>query len=227
MEVREVTKETPVMTSFKLVPAFEEGKFDFKVGQYVKMALPDGRESYFAMTNEPEDKRFVEFLVKDEPNTPACDFCRLNPGTRLEVSTPMGPGYPIEKMKEKDILLVGIGTGIAPLRSLVKSILRRPERQAGEIRLLFGVQTPAHIPFRSDFNAWKKIINLKICFSDINCPSAEYPSFMGLVTHLLPTMKFNPNRTLACVCGTQVMEKETKELLVQLGIPEASIFFNF
>lgn len=213
------------MTSFKVTPKLEGAGFNFKVGQYIKLSY-EGRESYFAMTSEPEEKHAIEFLVKDEPGTLAFDLGKMKSGEILKVSAPMGPGYPIERMKGKNILLVAIGTGIAPLRSLLKSMLRRPE-QFKKITLLYGIQTPEHIPYKNDFKSWKGETSLKMCYSDISQLSGDFPGFLGRVTELLLTVDFDAKDSVACVCGTKSMEEETRKILVDKGILAENIFFNF
>ena len=224
MEVIGVHWETPLLMSLKLTLKLEEGRFDFQAGQYAKILCPDGRETYFAMASEPEEKHFVEFLVKDQAGSAAHDLCQqVKAGDYLKVSPPFGRGYPMERLKAKDILLIGIGTGISPLRSLLKSILRR-EQQFGKITLLYGVRTSADVPYQSEFDFWRKKLNVEIAISQPH--GAEWSSFKGRVTHLIPKLSLHPDKTVACVCGTEAMEEEVTNLLERAGISKDNILLN-
>ena len=65
-EVIENRKETPLLSNLKVAPIQEEARFDFQAGQLVRVLSSSGRESIFAIANEPEEKKFIEFLLKDQ-----------------------------------------------------------------------------------------------------------------------------------------------------------------
>lgn len=224
MEVLELERQTPAMLSLKLTPVSEAGRFDFQAGQYVKILCPGGREGYFAIASEPEEKECLEFLIKDQPGSAAHALCRVRAGDQIKISPAFGKGYPIEKLKSKDVLLIGIGSGLSPLRSLLKSILRREDR-FGTIMFLYGARTPDDIPFRKDFDLWSKKIKLQIAVSQP--PDSKWKGFKGRVTHLIPKLPVQAGQTIACICGTKAMQKEVTKLLEQAGISKDNILLNY
>src|SRR3989338_10262599 len=222
-EVIENRKEAPLLSSLKLTAVQEEARFDFQAGQYVRILTPNGRESIFAMASEPEEKKFLEFLLKDQEGNVAQELCRLRANERLKISLPFGKGYPIERLKGKEVVLIGIGSGISPLRSLLRSMLRR-EHQFEKIELIYGVRTPEDLPYKSDFDLWRKKIDLHLAASQPG--RSEWSGFVGRVTHLLPTLSLHPERTRACICGTHAMQEEVTNLLERIGISKENILLN-
>ena len=223
MEVVEIHRETPSLFSLKLTPALEETRFDFQAGQCVKILSPDGRESYFAMASEPEAVPSVEFLLKNQTGSVAHELCQLKAGEHLKISLPFGKGFPIERFKGKDIFLIGIGSGLSPLRSLLKSILRR-DQQFGKIAILYGVRTPEDIPYKTEFDLWAKKINLQIAISQAG--NADWSGFRGRVTRLIPQLSLHPDSSIVCICGTKTMEEEVTNLLERAGISKDNILLN-
>ncbi len=223
MEVVEIHRETPSLFDLKLAPILEETRFDFQAGQYVKILSPSGRESYFAMANESETAQFIEFLLKDQSGSVAHELCQLKTGSHLKIGLPFGKSFPIERFKGKDILLIGIGSGLSPLRSLLKSILRR-DQQFGKISLLYGARTPEEVPYKSEFDLWAKKINLQIAIS--RSGDSSWEGFKGRITHLIPKLSLKPDQTAACICGTKTMEEEVTNLLERAGISKDNIFLN-
>ncbi len=224
MEVLDVHRETPFMISLKLTPAAEDSRFNFQAGQHAKILCSDSRQSQFAMASEPEEKRFVEFLIKDHAGSSAHELCRAEAGGRLKVSPPFGKGYPIAQFQKKDVLLIGVGSGLSPLRSLLKSMLRR-EHQFGKITLLYGARTPEEIPYRSDFDLWRKKIDLQICLSRAH--DLEWAGFKGRVTQFLPALSIHSEKTVACVCGTKAMQEEVTNLLERAGVSKENVLLNY
>lgn len=223
MEVVSLSRETPSLMNLKITPPVEEGRFDFQAGQFAKILCPDGRESYFAMASEPEEKRFIEFLIEDKPKSPAHSLSRLKSGDLLKISPPFGAGYPMERLKSKDVLLIGMGSGLSPLRSLLKSMLRR-DQQFGKVMLLYGARTPHDIPYRGDFELWAKKINVEIAISQPG--SHPWEGFIGRVTHRLPNLAIAGDKIAACICGTKAMEDEVRNLLERMGVSKDNILLN-
>jgi sulfhydrogenase subunit gamma (sulfur reductase) len=222
-EVIENREETPFLSNLKLTLVQEEVRFNFQSGQCVRMLSPSGHESIFAIANEPEEKRFLEFLLKDHEGSMAQELRTLQPGNKIKISLPFGKGYPLEQLKRKEVVLIGIGSGLSPLRSLLRSMLRR-EHQFEKIVLIYGVRTPEDLPYKSDFELWKKKVDLHLAMSQPG--RSEWSGFVGRVTHLLPMLSLHPERTRACVCGTRAMQEEVTNLLERIGISKENILFN-
>ena len=233
MEVIDLRRETPLLTTLRLTPVLEGGRFDFQAGQCVKILCPGGRESYFAMASEPEEKQCVEFLIKDQEGSAAHELCQVQIGDQLKVGPPFGKGFPIDRLKGKDVLLIGIGSGLSPLRSVLKSILRR-DHQFGQVALLYGARTPEDIPYRSEFDRWAKLIRLEIALSRLHDSKpihsqGEAGRFFrqGHVTDLIPKLSLSPGKTIACLCGTKVMQEEVTKLLERAGVSKENILLNY
>ena len=47
----------------------------------------------------------------------------LEPDDRVELSTPIGDGYPVETARGCPLWLVGVGTGVAALRPVVRTVV--------------------------------------------------------------------------------------------------------
>lgn len=222
-EVLENRKETPLLSNLRLTLVQDEARFNFQSGQCVRILSPSGRQSVFAIASEPEEKKFIEFLLKDQEGSVASELRELRAGGRLKISLPFGRGYPIERLKGKEVVLIGIGSGLSPLRSLLRSMLRR-DRQFEKIALIYGVRTPEDLPYKGDFELWRKKVDLHLAVSRPG--RSEWSGFVGRVTHLLPALSLHPEHTRACVCGTRAMQEEVANLLEKTGIFKENIFFN-
>lgn len=225
MSVLETKAQGSQYVSVKLVPEMEGVRVDFRPGQFVKILTPAlKKEGYFAIASEPEEKRYLEFLVKDHEEGPAHEFFRIQEGDTVRMSAALGKGYPLDLLKGKDVLLIGIGSALSPLRSLLKSMLRR-EREFGSLALIYGAKTFPDVPYPEDFEIWYKKIDLKLALSRPH--RSEWSGFIGRVTALLPTLELKPENTIACICGTQTMEREVRAILEQAGFNGENILVNY
>jgi len=223
MEIVEIRPETHSLFNLRLIPVLEETKFNFQAGQCVKVLSPSGHEAYFAMASEPESSPFVDFLLKDQAESAAHALCQLKTGDHVKISLPFGKGFPVERFKGKNIFLIGIGSGLSPLRSVLKSILRR-DQQFGKISLLYGARTLGDVPYKNEFDLWAKKINLQIAISQSG--DSSWQGFKGRITHLIPKLSLGSGETVACICGTKAMEEEVTNLLERAGVSKDNIFLN-
>ncbi|MCB0049371.1 MAG: Ni/Fe hydrogenase subunit gamma, partial [Caldilinea sp.] len=72
----------------------------------------------------------------------------LRRGDMIGVRGPFGSSWPLDDLKGKDIVLVGGGIGLAPLRpALYQLVAQRGDY--GRVVLLYGARTPEDMLFRA------------------------------------------------------------------------------
>lgn len=77
-------------------------------------------------------------------------LCDLRAGGTVIINGPFGIPFEVPEDKETDLLLIGMGTGIAPFRALVKHIYREVKDWKGRIRLFYGAQTGLELLYMNE-----------------------------------------------------------------------------
>ncbi len=224
MEVLEIKRQASAFFSAKLAPTEDGTQFHFQAGQCINVLTAAEQKVCFSIASEPEEKKFIEFLLKDQSSGAACKISRMRVGDRLKISHPFGAGFPIEQFKRNDLLLVGIGSGLAPLRSLLKSLLRK-NHQFQQIALLYGARSQDEIPFKDEFDLWAKKIKVQIAVSQP--AGTAWNGFKGRVTDLVSKLEINPEGTICCICGNPEMESQVRNLLETKGVSKQNILLNY
>lgn len=117
-----------VIALFLRLPPAES--FDFKPGQYVDIMLSGGRRRSFSIASPPHASRPLELHVRRVPGGEFSEqlFTDAVSGTLLELQGPLG--HFVYRPDEAPLLLVGGGTGLAPLMSILRHLtetgVRRP-----------------------------------------------------------------------------------------------------
>jgi len=130
-----------VMGLFLRLPPAES--FDFKPGQYIDVLLPRGRRRSFSIASPPHDARPLELHVRRAPGGEFSEqvFTGEMRGAVLDLEGPLGSSVYRETASPEapPLLLIGGGTGIAPLKSIVRHVLENglPRRMT----LYWGVRT--------------------------------------------------------------------------------------
>lgn len=125
------------------LPAAE--RFDFNPGQYVDILLSRGRRRSFSIASPPHDSRLLELHVRHAPGgefTGAL-FSGRAAGTLLDIEGPLGHFVyreppPGTRAVAAPVLLIGGGTGLAPLMSILRHITERGGPR--QLALYWGVR---------------------------------------------------------------------------------------
>jgi NAD(P)H-flavin reductase len=198
--------------------------FNFIPGQFVQIFTSPEESSYFAIASAPEDHTGLEFLIKRGKGASKAMF-DLPVGSEVEVSGPQGKGFPIDDHKGKHLLLIGVGTGIAPLRSALRSALTR-KGDFGNLTFVYGVLTPRHFCYMDDLHHWSRNsvqVHLTVTFPE----GTSWMGHSGFVQDVLKKIKPRPTRTVALLVGMKEMIQENTQLLLEMGFAPEDILLNY
>jgi CDP-4-dehydro-6-deoxyglucose reductase, E3 len=130
-----------VMQLFLRLPAAED--FHFEPGQYLDILLPGGRRRSFSIASPPHDSKPLELHVRRVAGGEFTDKL-FHAETRDDLLTIEGPlGQFIYRESPAPMLLVGGGTGLAPLLSMLRHIIENAPSRALErdLHLYWGVRS--------------------------------------------------------------------------------------
>jgi CDP-4-dehydro-6-deoxyglucose reductase len=130
-----------VMQLFLRLPAAED--FHFEPGQYLDILLPGGRRRSFSIASPPHDSKPLELHVRRVAGGEFTDKL-FHAETRDALLTIEGPlGQFIYRESPAPMLLVGGGTGLAPLLSMLRHIIENAPSRALErdLHLYWGVRS--------------------------------------------------------------------------------------
>jgi sulfite reductase alpha subunit-like flavoprotein len=80
-------------------------------------------------------------------------LCDLRPDDVLQFAGPVGYPFVIPEDKTADILMLGMGTGIAPFRTLIRQIYEKIGGWKGRVRLFYGAKSPLEMLYMNDENS--------------------------------------------------------------------------
>jgi sulfhydrogenase subunit gamma (sulfur reductase) len=223
--VREQGRE---IRSFDMRPATAQGeaaRVAYLPGQVASLrAGDDARSFYFAFASAPEDED-LEFLVKRAGGDGGQAFYQLEQGAQVELTGVVGHGFPLDAHKGKDLILIAMGTGIAPLRSTLRHALSHSD-DFGQLVVLYGVRTPDDFCYRDETETWKAAgVELRQVISKPD--GYEWAGSTGYVQSLLDHVLPNLNEPVALVCGSPEMITHTRDRLQEMGLPPEAILTNY
>jgi CDP-4-dehydro-6-deoxyglucose reductase len=141
---RAVPLSHDVMGLFLRLPIAEA--FSFEPGQYIDILLPGGRRRSFSIASPPHDARPLELHVRRVPGGEFTDrlFHDDMQSSLLTIEGPLGKFVYRPHLDEAPpMLLIGGGTGLAPLLSILKHVIENGIER--NMRLFWGVRGEADL----------------------------------------------------------------------------------
>jgi CDP-4-dehydro-6-deoxyglucose reductase len=117
-----------VMAVFLRLPAVEE--FHYRPGQYLDVMLSEGRRRSFSIASAPGDGRLIELHVRRASSSGFTGqlFDSMRAGTLLRIEGPLGQFW-LRTDSPRAPLMVGGGTGYAPLRAMLRQLIADDDRR--------------------------------------------------------------------------------------------------
>ena len=80
-------------------------------------------------------------------------LCNLRPGDTMEFIGPVGYPFAVPASRDANLLMIGMGTGIAPFRGLIRLIYEKIGRWQGKVRLFYGARSGLEMLYMNDENS--------------------------------------------------------------------------
>ena len=213
--------ETPTTRRIRL--ALDQQPFDYRAGQAASLAVDDCEPTPYSIASAPSDThrdRTLEFLVKIDGaiRFGAC-VAALAPGTTVRVDGPIGAFTLREVAPGAPLLFVAGGTGIAPLRSMVRQALN--DGHAGNITLVYSARRPEEFAYLDEWRELAGADRIRLTLT-LTGSAADWLHARGRagIDHLREVVA--PG-TRAFVCGPRSMLADVKAALGTLGLPPSAV----
>lgn len=218
-ELAQVIPETELIKTLVLKP---KRAFSFKAGQFVELLVPGLGEAPFTPSSSPFHSEQIELTIMRAGRLTR-QIHGLEPGAMVGLRGPYGKGYPLEEFSGKELLIVGGGVGLAPLRSLLWSVLER-RKEFLKVILVYGAKSPRDLIYRNELESWAKD-GLSVHIS-VDERDESWRGAVGVVTMLLPGIEVDVERAVAVVCGPPVMMKFSTAELLAKGLKPSQIYLS-
>ncbi len=218
VKVVEIVDETYDIKNFYV--ATDQGiPFEVLPGQLCMVSLLPVGEGMFSVTWQAEDH--LQFAIR-RVGLLTDALHEIEIGQELGIRGPYGNGFPVRQCEGKNMLFIGGGIGLAPLRSFIKHCFRRRKRY-GQIQVLYGARSVADLCFKQELSVeWPAQPETRI-FTTIDRPEADWDGKVAFVPAYLEELAPDPENTVAVVCGPPIMITLALKSLQKLGFKDDQV----
>jgi len=220
--IYEIIEESPTIRTLRLRP---ESPISFKTGQFVELTIPNIGEGPFTPSSSHYITEEMDItIMKTGFVTEYVHKART--GDTVGLRGPYGKGYPIEEWKDKNILIMGGGVGMAPTRSLFLTLLHDID-DYNSITFLAGARAPKEMIYKQHIDEWRKHDKVNFLRAVDKIPEGErWSEEVCLITKLLEKIDIDPKDNPVIVCGPPIMMKFGTLDLLEYGYADKDIYLS-
>jgi CDP-4-dehydro-6-deoxyglucose reductase, E3 len=214
-----------VMALYLQLPAIEA--FHYLPGQYLDIMLAGERRRSFSIASPPHDSRPLELHVRRTPGGEFTQrvFADLKERSLLRIEGPLGQ-FCYQHDATTPALLVGGGTGFAPLKSIIRHVLEK--RLTRSLHLFWGARTLADLYQDDLVQQWTKAHpNLRYTPVLSNLEAEDsWPGRRGLVHEIVFDAYPDMSGVEIYTSGPPALVEAIKSGALQRGLPRERLHFD-
>lgn len=225
--------------NFDIQPEYREDWDKFNIWQY-KSNVPDETVRAYSMANYPEERGLIMLNVRiatPHPKAPAGTpagkmssyIFNLKKGDKVTISGPFGEFFARETKKE--MIFVGGGAGMAPMRSHIFDQFRRIKTDR-KVSFWYGARSVREMFYVEDFDMiQKENPNFKwhVALSEPQ-PNDNWKGFTGFIHNVLFEQYLKnhpaPEDCEYYLCGPPIMNQSVINMLLSLGVEREDIMLD-
>ncbi len=192
-------------------------------GQFVEVSVFGYGEAPISVTSSPTVPERFQLCVRNVGSVTAA-LHRLQPGAAVGIRGPFGRGFPVDRLRGRDILFVAGGLGLAPLRSLIEYVFdcRQDFRH---LTILIGARTPQELLFREEFAGWERRHDADVHVT-VDRATDGWSGHVGVITTLFPKIQIDPKTTMVVIVGPPGMYRFALAETFAKGVPPDQVYIS-
>jgi sulfhydrogenase subunit gamma (sulfur reductase) len=194
--------------------------FEYKSGQFAEVSLFGVGEAPISITSSPTRPETIEFSIRRVGQLTNA-LHELNVGDKIGIRGPFGNFFPLDELEGHNLLIIGGGIGLAPMRSVILNVFDNRSKY-GKIDIIYGARSPQDLVYKSEYEEWQKVENTKLHLT-VDQGDEEWKGNVGLVPTFLKEINPSPENTTGITCGPPIMIKFVIEALHELGFSSERI----
>ena len=190
-------------------------------GQFFEITVFGVGEIAISIPFSPSQTDFFDFCIKKAGKVTSAIHA-LKVGDKVGLRGPFGKGFPYEELKGRDIIIIGSGVGLAPIRTTIVQMIEN-KQEFGKIVIIGSAMVYEGLVYRDDLIAWDKIPGVKVLYA-LSSPTDKVDAYVGVINDLLPGIDLDWKNTSSIICASPRRIKFLAKDLLKLGMKGTDIY---
>ncbi len=225
MEVVQVRRQTADVKSVRIRFRDEarSRSFSFRVGQFGIFSAFGAGESTFNICSSSNWNDFLEFCFRKTGKVTEA-LWQIDEGDTIGFRGPYGNSYPMEKWRGKNLIFIGGGIAMPPIRCAIWYAIENAEH-FGNITIVYGARTVGDLVFRNELDRWAEHDRVRVVSCvDPGGETLDWKGEVGFVPSVVENARIPAENSVALVVGPPIMIKFTLPVLAKMGLADGDIY---
>jgi NAD(P)H-flavin reductase len=223
VEIRRIAWENDDTFTLTLDTSELSDGFQFLPGQFNMLYVFGVGESAISISSDPARKSTLDHTIH-RVGTVTTALAHMKRGDAVGIRGPYGSSWPVGVAEGKDVCIISGGIGLAPLRPVIYSMVRR-RQQYRRIIVLYGGRSPLDLLYRVELERWANEAGVETLVT-VDRGDSSWKGHIGVVTSLLNYIKLDARETFAYVCGPEIMMRYSVDELERRGVPMEQVYVS-
>lgn len=218
-----IISQDRVSSSVVILSIHLEAPLEYFAGQFVNIIRDDNLSRSYSLASE-SNNQLIKLHVRKVPGGEMSNWLYNSDlvGKIIKVNGPIGECYLTPEMFDDDLLLLGVGTGLAPLLGITLDAMAKGFKN--KINLFHGGLTIESLYLIEDLQNLQTKFE-QFSYSPVYLKGDELEGFIkGDMIDLVQKSSIDKNKTTVIVCGDPDMVKKIKQAVFMKGISSKKIF---
>lgn len=140
----------------------------------------------------------------------------MKAGDKVGLRGPYGRAFPYDSLKGRNLIFIGSGVAMAPLRTVIEPVVKN-FHDFKQIIVMASALRYEKLLYKDEMVEWGKVPNLTVKYA-IKDPTEEVQAYRGYVNDLLPGLGLDWSNTTALICASPERIKKVAKDLMDLGM---------
>jgi len=220
--IKDITQETKNIKRFFMQYENKSLHNNFKFsGQFFEITVFGVGEIAVSIPFSPSQTDIFDFCIKKAGKVTNA-LHEMVVGDRVALRGPFGKGFPYEELKGRDILIIGSGVGVAPVRTIITRILENIG-EFGKIVIIGSAISYEDLIYKEDLISWSDMLGVKVLYA-LSKPTTIVNAHLGYINDLLPDLELDFKNTSAIICASPRRIKALAVDLLKLRMKGTDIY---
>ena len=215
--VKDLTHDVREMELNLLTP----DSMEFKAGQWISIdvwhpSLKQHVQRQYSIASPPSRSQQITLLFNRVPDGPGSGYLfGLQEADPLKFQGPNGSFY-LDEKPGRDLVFVATGTGIAPFRSMLETLLEQPD--TGTLTLYWGLRSQRDLYYQEELETLAKQHSNFSFVTTLSRPESGWKGSTGRVTTLVEKSISSVSKVTFFLCGNAGMIRDTTDIINRIGL---------
>lgn len=189
-------------------------------GQFFQVTVFGEGEVPLSIPFGPEQKDEIVFDFKNVGSVTDILF-NMEVGDKVGLRGPYGHAFPYDSLKGRNLVFIGSGVAMAPLRTVIEPVLANHD-EFEQVYIMASALQYEQLLYKDEMKEWAKVPNVTVKYA-LKDPTDEVDAYLGFANDLLPGLPIDWSNTTALVCASPERIKKLSRDLMDYGMKPTDI----